>query len=95
MADAVSALPISDAAFVPADVATLSVADSGTAVVAVNVTLIVQLVPAARVAGPTGQLFVCAKSAAFKPVIVMPVTATGPNPVLDSVAGCGALAVPT
>ncbi len=83
------ALPLSDAAFAPAEVATLSVADSGPAALGVNVTLIVQLAPAAKVAGLTGQVFVCAKSAAFRPVIVMPVTVTGPTPVLVSVAACG------
>jgi hypothetical protein len=58
--------------------------------VGVNVTLIVQLPPAAIVEGESGQLFVCAKS----PVLAMPVINKGPVPEFVIITGWGALVVP-
>ena len=56
--------------------------------VGVNVTLMLQLVPAANA---TPQLLLCAKS----PLAVMLLIVSGPVPVLLSVAVCGAPAAPT
>lgn len=59
-----------------------------------NLTLILQLRPAARFP-PIGQVVLAStKSAAFVPVIAMPVIASGTLPVLTSVAVRLALAVP-
>jgi hypothetical protein len=56
--------------------------------VGVNVTLIVQLAPAARV---EGHVLVCAKS----PVAAIPVISSGALPVLANVTACAGLVVPT
>ncbi len=57
----------------------------------VKMTLMVQLSPAAT----DEQLFVCEKSAALVPVIVMFVTVKGPAPLLVRVTGDAELGVPT
>lgn len=74
--------------------AMLSVADSLFVVDGVNVTLIVQLPPDARVAGAVPQVSVSAKSAGFVPVklMVMPVRVLLVASV--SVTGCDGLVVP-
>src|SRR3954454_19676400 len=61
----------------------------------VNVTEIEQEAPAASVLGLIGQLFVCAKSLAFAPVIAMLPIDSGALPTLVSVEDCAALGVPT
>ena len=60
-----------------------------------NLTLIVQLPPVARVAGEVGQLLVCAKSALLVPVIVILLIVNAPLPVFLIVKICGALVVLT
>ena len=60
-----------------------------------NVTLIVHCAPAAKVAGGTGQVFVCAKSPLLVPVIPMLVIVKGPVPLFVSVTDLDVLAVPT
>jgi hypothetical protein len=57
-------------------------------VLGVNVTLIVQLFPAATL---VGQVLICVKS----PVDVTPVILSGALPVLVKVTTCAALVVPT
>jgi len=68
----------------------VTVRDSLTAkfTVGMNLTLIVQLMAAGRLAG---QLLVCVKSVP----VVMLMMPNGPAPVLVSVTGCDALGVPT
>ena len=61
-------------------------------VAGVNVTLIAQLLPAAKLAP---QLLVSEKSVAFAPVMPMPEIFSGPVPVLLSVIVLALLAVPT
>ena len=56
--------------------------------VGVNVTLMAQLAPAARV---LPQVFVCAKSPAFAPVMLMLLMVSSAEPLLVSVIGCAAL----
>src|SRR5580704_5846291 len=68
---------------------TVSVPVRAPTAVGANVTLIVQVAAAARVAGATGQLFVCAKSP--EPAIALIVK--GPVPELVSVSGIAALVV--
>ena len=63
--------------------------------VGLNVTLIVQFAPAARVAGETGQLFARVKSPGFAPVIPKALIVMGALPVLLSVALWAVLLVPT
>jgi hypothetical protein len=58
-----------------------------------NVTEIVQVAFAASVAGPTGHVFVCAKSPAFAPEIPTLETRKGALPLFLSVAVCAALVV--
>src|SRR5215467_10544831 len=58
----------------------------------VNFTLIAQEVPAAT---DVPQLFVCAKSLAFVPVMAMLVMLSGAFPVLPNVTAWAALVVPT
>src|SRR5947199_2790558 len=60
-----------------------------------NVTLIVHDAPAATVLGASGQLLVCAKSAAFVPLTPIAVTDSAALPVLVTVAVAAALVVPT
>jgi hypothetical protein len=59
----------------------------------VNVTLIVQLLPTASVAGLIGQVVVRAKSLALTPVMAMLVIVSAPGPLLVSVALCALLVV--
>ncbi len=61
----------------------------------VNFTEIVHDALAARVAGATGQVFVCAKSAAFAPVMPMLLIVKPAVPVFANVAVCAELVVPT
>jgi hypothetical protein len=60
-----------------------------------NVTLILQFAPAANVVGLTGQVFVCAKSPLFAPVMAMLVIVSAALPVLVKVTLCAVLVVPT
>ncbi len=60
----------------------------------VKVPEMVQLAPAASVLGLTGQVLVCAKSAALVPVRLMPVIESAAVPVLVRVTVCAALVVP-
>jgi hypothetical protein len=60
----------------------------------VKVTLIVQVAFAASVLEPVGQVFVCAKSPAFVPAIVILVIVSGALPLFVSVTVCGLLVVP-
>jgi hypothetical protein len=52
-----------------------------------KLTFTVQLPPTAIVAGSVPQLLVCLNTAGFVPVNEMPVTVSGPIPVLVSVTG--------
>jgi hypothetical protein len=61
--------------------------------VGAKVTLMVQLPFAATVAGDTGQLFVCAKSPALVPVMVIPLMVSAALPLFVSVTVCAALVV--
>ena len=61
----------------------------------VNVTLSVQFAPAASVFGLSGQVFVCAKSAAFVPLTEMLVMVSAAEPLFVSVTALAALVVPT
>jgi hypothetical protein len=61
----------------------------------VNVTLMVQLPPAAKLLGNGPQVFVWAKFDAFVPLIAMALTVIVALPVFDSVTACAALLVPT
>jgi hypothetical protein len=61
----------------------------------VNVIFIVQLCPAASVAGVTGQVLVCANSEASAPETVMPVINAATLPLLVTVTVFCALAEPT
>ena len=61
----------------------------------VKVTLMVQELPAASVLLPLGQVFVCAKSDAFVPLMVILLILNGVVPLLVSVTACAALADPT
>jgi hypothetical protein len=61
----------------------------------VKVTETVHVALAASVAGETGQSFDCAKSAAFAPVIAMPLIESGPVPELRTEIVCAAAVVPT
>jgi hypothetical protein len=61
----------------------------------VNVTLSVQLAPAASVVGLSGQVFVCAKSAALAPLSEMLVMVSAAEPLFVSVTVLAALVVPT
>lgn len=61
--------------------------------VGANATLIVQLALAASVAGDTGQVSVCEKSAAFVPVIAMALIVNAPGPLLATVVLCATLVV--
>src|SRR5947209_4085026 len=63
--------------------------------VGAKVTLIVQVAPAAMVAGDTGQVEVWAKSPALVPLRAMVVMASAALPVLVTVTFCAALVVPT
>jgi hypothetical protein len=74
--------------------ATLTFAARAPVAVGLNVTLIVQFAFAASVAGLTGQVFVCAKSPAFAPVIETPVIVIAALPEFVSVMVCAALVVP-
>src|SRR3984893_19151570 len=77
--------------YVPEWAATLSVATGAVVTpLGVNVTLIVQVPPAGKV---VPQVFVCLKFRGFVPTIAI-VIDSGAIPLLDSVAGCGALIVP-
>jgi hypothetical protein len=80
--------------YAPEWAATVSVA-TGVVVtpLGVNVTLIVQVPPAGRVMGKVPHVFVCLKFRGFVPTIAI-VIDSGAIPLLDSVAGCGALIVP-
>ena len=60
--------------------------------VGVNVTLMLQLAPCARLAG---QLFVWEKSPAFVPLMLAPVSSSGPAPTLVSVVVWGVWLDPT
>jgi hypothetical protein len=73
-------------------VAMLSFADLLAAAAGVNVTLIVQDAPAAKLAG---QLFDCANHDAAVPVRLMLLTEIGTAPLFVSVAFSAALVVPT
>ena len=55
--------------------------------VGVNVTLIVQSAPAARVLAPIGQVLDCEKSPGFEPVMAIEVMLSGKVPVFESVIG--------
>lgn len=74
---------------------TLTAALRVAATAGVNVTLIVQLAPAARVFEPVGQVFVCAKLAEFAPVIVMPLMLSAALPLLVRVMLFAGLVLPT
>jgi hypothetical protein len=65
------------------------------AALGVKVTEIEQLEPAASVEGLSGQVFVCAKSPAFVPVIPIELIVRAPVPVLVRVTLCAELVVPT
>src|SRR5712692_7323727 len=54
----------------------------------------VQLAPPGKVAGATGQSFVCEKSGAWIPSMVIRVITKSALPMLVSTAFCGALLVP-
>ena len=73
----------------------LSVALLDPATVGVNVTLMVQFAPPASVDPIAGQLFVCAKSPGFAPMMVIPVPlmVTAVVPLLVIVTVCAALLV--
>jgi len=60
----------------------------------VKLTLMVQLAVAARVLGLSGQVFDCAKSAAFTPFTTMPLIVSAAVPLFVSVIDCAALVVP-
>jgi hypothetical protein len=62
--------------------------------VGLNVTLIVQLAPAARVLGLMGQVVLCAKSPALVPVIPILLMVSAAVPLFVSVTVFGALVVP-
>jgi hypothetical protein len=72
--------------------ATESVALRAPAAWGENVTLIVQVVPGARL---VPQLFVCKKSPLFIPVTIIDVTVSVVVPMLVRIAVCTALRVPT
>jgi hypothetical protein len=72
------------------ELAMVSVAARPFTAVGLNVTLIVQIAPPARL---VPQLLVCAKSPGFAPVKVMPVIASVPVPPLESVTVWAALVV--
>ena len=74
--------------------ATLTLAVRAPVAVGLNVTLITQFALAAKVAGLTGHVLVCAKSPAFAPVIETPVIVIAALPLLVSVTVCAALVVP-
>ena len=59
-----------------------------------NFTLMVQEALTAKVAGLTGQLFVCVKSLGFVPVMTMLLMASGATPLSVIVTICAVLAVP-
>jgi hypothetical protein len=59
-----------------------------------NVTVIVQLLLAASVAGLTGQVFVWVKSPGLAPVTPMLLIVSVPGPLLVNVTLCPALVVP-
>jgi len=71
--------------------ATLNVALVAPVTVGLNVTVIVQLAPAASVAG---QAFVCANNDAFAPVMLTTILFTAPVLVFFSVTVCAALVEP-
>lgn len=89
------ALPVPDKVTVCGEPAALSVTESVALKLAadagVKVTEMMQLAPAAS---ELPQVLVWAKSAAFAPVIAMPVIASAALPELDSVAVCAAVVVP-
>ena len=61
----------------------------------VKLTVIVQVALTASVAGPEGQVFVCAKSAEFVPATAMLLIVSGAVPLFVSVTDCVPLVVPT
>src|SRR5262245_21022195 len=73
----------------------LTVAVRAPAAVGVNVTEIVQLAPAASVAGLSGQLLSWAKSPALAPASPMLEITSGARPEFVNVTLCAALVVPT
>lgn len=85
------AVPVPVSGTLCGDVGSLSVtvmlADSAACVEGVNVTLMVQEVPAASVEPELGQVLVCEKSAAFAPVDAMLVMVSAAVPVFVRVMG--------
>src|SRR4051812_27533433 len=71
-----------------------TLADRLAVALGVNVTDTVHEALTASVAGAIGQLFDCAKSAAFVPVIAMPLIESGADPELVTEIVCGAAVVP-
>ena len=61
----------------------------------VKVTLMVQVLPAASVLLPLGQVLVCAKSDAFVPLIAILLMLKAAEPLLDSVTASAELVAPT
>lgn len=73
--------------------ATLKMAVSRTVLEGVNVTLITQLLPEARLAGEGGHVLVCAKSETFAPTNEMPLTIICVFPMFLNVTVCVELEV--
>jgi hypothetical protein len=89
-------VPVSDTVCVlgVAESLIVSVATRVPVALGVNVTLIVQLAPAARALGSVPQVFVCAKLVEFVPLIAKLLTVIDAVPTFESVTGCAALVVP-
>lgn len=95
-AAAVLPVPVSVTVCVLGDAVSLivSVAERVPIALGVNVTLIVQLPPAARILGRSPQVFVCPKFVGLVPPRVKLLIVIAAFPVLDNVTGLAALVVP-